>query len=85
MNHHYHLSLKNITLIYLKILDKNNKLVRDHLPSRMLKILFRTTQRLTFYFRFKDAIPHFLPSSVIYEYKCPRYNSKYISTEKTVK
>ena len=31
-------------------------------------------------FRFKDAIPRSLVSGVIYEYKCPRCNSRYIGS-----
>ena len=31
-------------------------------------------------FRFKDAIPRSLLSGVIYEYKCPRCNSRYIGS-----
>ena len=32
------------------------------------------------YFRFKDAIPRSLLSGIIYEYKCPRCNSRYIGS-----
>ena len=41
-------------------------------------MVFRTTQRMSFCFRLKDAIPHSLLSGVFYEYKCPRCNSRYI-------
>ena len=50
------------------------------MPSGNLGIVFRTTQRMSSCFRFKDAIPRYLLSGVIYEYKCPRYNSRDIGS-----
>ena len=43
-------------------------------------MVFRTTQRMSSCFRFKDANPHFLLSGIIYEYNCPRCNSRYIDS-----
>ena len=40
-------------------------------------MVFRTTQRMPFCFRFTDAIPRSLLSGVIYEYKC---TSRYIGS-----
>ena len=54
-----------------------NKLFKEQLPFGKLEMVFRTTQRISSCFRFKDAIPRSLLSGVIYEYKCPRCNSRY--------
>ena len=43
-------------------------------------MVFRTTQRMSSCFRFKDVIPRSLLSGVIYEYNCPRYYSRYIDS-----
>ena len=43
-------------------------------------MVFRTTQRMSSCFRFKDAIPSSLLSGVIYEYKCSRCNSRYMGS-----
>ena len=62
-------------------LKKNlNKLFKEQLPSGKLEFVFKTTQRMSSCFRFKDAIPRSLLSGVIYEYKCPRCNSRYIGS-----
>ena len=43
-------------------------------------MVFKTTQKMSSRFRFKDAIPRCLMSGVIYEYKCSRCNSRYIGS-----
>ena len=58
-------------------LKKNlNKLFKEQLPSGKLEMVFKTTQRMSSCFRFKDAISCSLLSGVIYEYKCPICNSR---------
>ena len=41
-------------------------------------MVFRTTKNMSSCFRFELAIPRSFFSGVIYEYKCPSYNSRYI-------
>ena len=69
-----------LVLPYLGRNKRLNKLFKKQLPSGKLEIVFRTTQRMSSCFRFKDAIPRSLLSGVIYEYKCPRCNSRYIGS-----
>ena len=64
----------------LSLKKKLNKLFKEQLPSGKLEIVFRTAQRMSSCFRFKDAIPRSLLSGVIYEYKYPRCNSRYIGS-----
>ena len=40
--------------------EKLNELFKEQLPSGKLEIVFRTTQRISSCFRFKDAITHSL-------------------------
>ena len=62
----------------LRLKKRLNKLFKEQLPSGKLKIVFRTTQRMSSCFRFIEAIPCSLLSGIIYEYKCPKCNSRYI-------
>ena len=64
----------------LRLKKKLNKLFKEQLSSGKLEVVFRTTQRMSSCFRFKDAIPRSLLSGVIYEYKCPICNSRYIGS-----
>ena len=64
----------------LRLKKRLNKLLKEESPSAKLKMVFRTTQRMSSCIRFKDAIPRSLLSRVIYEYKCPRCNSRYIGS-----
>ena len=62
----------------LRLKKRLNKLFKEQLPSG--KFVFRTNQRMSSCFRFKDANPRSLLSGVIYKYKCPRSNSRDGST-----
>ena len=64
----------------LRLKKRLNKLLKEESPSGKLKMVFRTTQRMSSCFRFKDAISRSLLLRVIYEYKCPRCNSSYIGS-----
>ena len=56
----------------LSLKKKLNKLFKEQLPSGKLE--------MSSCFRFKDAIPRSLLSGIIYEYKFPRCNSRYIGS-----
>ena len=62
----------------LRLKKRLNKLFKEQLPSG--KFVFRTNQRMSSCFRFKDANPRSLLSGIIYKYKCPRSNSRDGST-----
>ena len=62
----------------LRLKKRLKKLFKEQLPSGKLEMVFKTTQRVPSCFRSKDAIPRSLLSGVIYEYKCPRCNCRYI-------
>ena len=64
----------------LRLKKRLNKLLKEESPSRKLEMVFRITQRMSSCFRFKDAFPRSLLSRVIYEYKCPRCNSRDIGS-----
>ena len=55
---------------------------RELLPFSKLKIIFKTSTRLSSCFTFKDKIPKSLMSGVIYKYTCAGCNSCYIGSTK---
>ena len=55
---------------------------RELLPFSKLKIIFKTSRRLSSCFTFKDRIPKPLMSGVIYKYTCAGCNSCYIGSTK---
>ena len=61
----------------LNIKKKLNQSFRHALPMCSLQVVFKTQNRMSSWFSFKDMIPKSLLSGVIYEYKCPRCKSGY--------
>ena len=55
---------------------------REHLPFSQLKIIFKSSSRLSSWFQFKDVIPKSLMSGVIYKYTCAGCNLCYIGSTK---
>ena len=55
---------------------------REFLPSSKIKIVFKSSNRLSSYFHFKDTIPKSLMSGVIYKYTCAVCNHCYIGSTK---
>ena len=58
-----------------------NELIRtfhNTFPYCKLKIVFKTSNRLSSYFSFKDKLPVTLDSGVIYKYNCAGCNACYI-------
>ena len=52
--------------------------IKRHLPDIEVKFIYRAATRLRTLFSFKDKIPSYLSSGIIYKYKCGRCNSTYI-------
>ena len=66
-------------------LRTKNALIRSFnklLPFSKLKIVFKTSSRLSSWFSFKDKIPSSLMSGVIYRYTCAECNLCYIGSTK---
>ena len=55
---------------------------RDLLPFSQLKIVFKSSSRMSSWFSFKDKIPSSLMSGVIYKYTCAECNLCYIGSTK---
>ena len=58
-----------------------NSLVRSFrniLPFCNIKVIFKTSNRLSFYFKYKDSFPKSLLSHVLYKYTCAKCNLSYV-------
>ena len=66
-------------------LKLKNQMIRSYrklLPFSNLKIIFKTSRRISSCFNFKDKIPKSLMSGVIYKYTCAGCNACYIGSTK---
>ena len=64
---------------FTKRLEKKIKTsLQQHLPNFKLVFIYRASTRLSSLFKFKDRIPNYLSSGIIYKFKCGRCNSTYI-------
>ena len=52
------------------------------MPFAKVKLIFKSSRKLSSCFMFKDKIPHSLMSGVIYTFTCPGCNSRYIGSTK---
>ena len=66
----------------LKIKDELQRTFKKILPKCSLKIVFKTSRRLSSCFVFKDKFPKSLLSGVIYKYSCGKCNLTYIGCTK---
>ena len=55
---------------------------RELLPFSNLKVVFKSSSRLSSFFSFKDKVPSSLMSGIIYKYTCTECNLSYIGSTK---
>jgi hypothetical protein len=64
---------------YTKRLERRIKqTIRQHMPSLHIRFIYRSSARLSSLFTFKDKIPQYLASGIVYKYTCSGCNSTYI-------
>ena len=59
-----------------------NRTLKQHMPELRVKIVSRASVRLCSLFSFKDKIPSYLNSGVVYKFSCGGCNSTYIGKTK---
>ena len=72
-----------IILPYLGTLSNKTQkriqnLFQKVIPWGKISIIYKTQSRISHSFRFKDTLPKFLLSHLIYFFKCPSCNAEYI-------
>ena len=66
----------------LQIRSRINRVIRNKLPHCNLRIGFQTKCKLINFFTFKDKIPVFLRSGIVYKFKCGSCNATYYGKTK---
>ena len=59
-----------------------NKLFQQYLPGSKVKLITKASVRLSSLFNFKDKIPRYLSSGVVYKFACGTCNGVYIGKTK---
>ena len=68
--------------LWLQIRTRINRVMRNKLPHWNLRIVFQTKCKLINFFTFKDKIPVFLRSGIVYKFKCGGCNATYYGKTK---
>ena len=68
--------------LLLQIRTRINRVMRNKLPHCNLRIVFQTKCKLINFFTFKDKIPVFLRSGIVYKFKCSGCNATYYGKTK---
>ena len=66
----------------LQIRSRINRVMRSKLPHCNLRIVFQTKCKLINFFTFKDKIPVFLRSGIVYKFKCGSCTATYYGKTK---
>ena len=64
----------------LSVKNSLKKLYREILPFCSLQIVFKTGNKLSSHFKFKDSLPGTLRSGVVYQFKCAKCNLSYVGS-----
>ena len=61
----------------LSIRTRLQNSINKNLPFSQIKVIFRSTTRLSKFFHFKDKVPFNLRCNVVYKFSCGRCNATY--------
>ena len=67
----------------LQIRTRINRVMKNKLPHCNFRIVFQSKCKLINFFTFKDKIPIFLRSGIVYKFKCGGCNATYYGKTKT--
>ena len=65
-----------------RLQKKLKSLTKKYLPNSDIIVIFKSPSRLSSVFNFKDKLPPYLVSGVVYKYTCSRCKSTYIGKTK---
>ena len=66
----------------LQICTRINRIMKNKLPYCNVRFVFQTKCRISNFFIFKDKIPSFLRSDIVYKFQCGSCNSTYYDKTK---
>ena len=64
----------------LSVKNSLKKLYKEILPFCKLQVIFKTGNRMSSHFKFKDSLPESLRSGVVYHFKCAKCNLSYVGS-----
>ena len=76
------IALPHFGKLSLQIRTRINCVMKNKLPHRNFRIVFQSKCKLINFFAFKDEIPIFLRSGIVYKFKCDGFNATYYSRTK---
>ena len=71
------ITLPSLGNLSLTIRTRLQNSINRYLPFCKIKVIFKSTTRLSNFFRFKDKVPFNLRSNVVYKFSCGRCNTTY--------
>ena len=66
----------------LQICTRINRIVKNKLPYCNVQFVFQTKFKISNFFTFKDKIPSFLHSGIVYKFQCGSCNATYFDKTK---
>ena len=64
----------------LKLKEELDKLFKKHFPDVGMVLIFANKYKIGSLFNFKDKIPDFMQSSLVYKYRCAQCASEYVGS-----
>ena len=61
----------------LQIHTRINRIIKNKLPYCNIQFVFQTEYKISNFFTFKDKIPLFLRSGIVYKFQCGSSNATY--------
>ena len=78
--------LQYFSKLSLQVCTRINRVIKNKLPHCNFRIVFQTKCKLINFFTFKDKIPVFLRSGIVYKFKCSGCNATYyVKTQRHLK
>ena len=81
----HYISLPYYGLSSYDVRKKLNKTLKHCYPKTIFRFIFTNTKTINSMFKHKESLPTFLTSNIIYEFKCPHCNMRYLGkTERNI-
>ena len=76
------IALPYLGKLSLQIHTRINRIMKNKLPYCNIRFVFQTKCKISNFFTFKDKIPSFLRSGIVYKFQCGSCNATYYSKTK---
>ena len=76
------IALQYLGKLSLQIRTRINRIMKKKLPYCNIRFVFQTKCKISNFFTFKDKIPSFLLSGIVYKFQCGSFNATYYGKTK---